>query len=76
MPEKPWIAYYGEIPASISYPDTTLFELFERSVLDHPDSCAVDYVGERITYDDLYKLVDSAARGLTVVGVRAGDRIA
>ena len=76
MPEQPWLPYYGEMPATIPYPDLTAYELLERSAEEYPDHVAVDFVGTRISYRELHRLVDSAARGLWALGVRCGDRIA
>ncbi|MFW5689967.1 MAG: class I adenylate-forming enzyme family protein [Spirochaetota bacterium] len=76
MPEQPWLPYYGEIPASISYPDLTLYELFERAAAEYGSHTAVEYLGERVAYRRVKRLVDAAARALWAVGVRSGDRLA
>ncbi len=76
MPEQPWLPYYGEIPATISYPDLTIYEMLERSSEEYPDSIAIDFLGSRVSYRRLHRLVLSAARGLRALGVRSGDRLA
>jgi long-chain acyl-CoA synthetase len=76
MSEKPWLPFYGDIPASIVYPNDTAFELFERAADEHADRTAVDYLGRRLSYRELHRLVIAAARGLLALGVNRSDRIA
>ncbi|HKJ86282.1 MAG TPA: AMP-binding protein, partial [Spirochaetia bacterium] len=76
MPEQPWLPYYGDIPATISYPDMTIYELLERSSDEYPDHTAIDFLGGRTSYRRLHRLVLAAARGLRAIGVRPGDRLA
>lgn len=76
MPDQPWLPFYGDTPATIVYPDATLFELFELSAHEYHDYDAFEYLGERLTYGDLERLVGDAARGLRAIGVQSGDRVA
>ena len=76
MPDEPWVPFYGDIPASITYPDLTMYELFSRAAGEYASHVAVEYLGERITYGRLRGLVDAAAHGLWAIGVRSGDHIA
>ena len=76
MPDQPWLPFYGDTPATIQYPDATLFELFEESVREYRDFEAFEYLGERLSYGDLHRLVAAVARGLRSVGLRAGEPVA
>lgn len=76
MSDHPWLPFYGDVPPTITYPDATLFELLERSATEHPDACAVDFLGERIAYRRLHARVIQAARALRALGVKQGDRLA
>ncbi|MGH9340754.1 MAG: long-chain-fatty-acid--CoA ligase [Acidobacteriota bacterium] len=75
--EKIWQKHYDpEVPESISYPEVTLNDIFRRSVEDHPGGVATIFVGAKIKYGDLGKLVDRFAAGLAGLGVKQGDRVA
>ena len=76
MPDQPWLPFYGDIPASIPYPDATLYELYERSAKEYSNQIAVEFLGERMSYRALHRLVVAAAQGLRSLGVRPNDRIA
>ena len=76
MPERPWLPFYGDTPATIPYPGTTLFELFEQSTREYRDYHAFEYLGEQISFRDLDDLVHAAAGGLRAMGVQPGDRVA
>jgi len=76
MPEQPWLPFYGDIPATIPYPDLTLFELLEKSAEEYAGYTAVEFLGTRLTYRRLRRLALSAAGGLWALGVRPGDRLA
>lgn len=76
MPVQPWLPYYGDTPATIPYPDATLFELFEQSTREYEDYTAFEYLGQHVSYGDLAGLVLRVSRGFQAMGVRAGDRIA
>ncbi len=76
MPDQPWLPYYGDIPATIPYPDITLHEGLTRTATEHPDQVAMEFLDGRITYGRLEELVRAAARSLWALGVRSGHRIA
>ncbi len=76
MADQRWLPYYGDIPATIPYPDITLYEGLTRTAAEHADHVAVEFLDGRVTYGRLEELVNSAARGLWALGVRPGDRLA
>ncbi|TVQ24850.1 MAG: long-chain fatty acid--CoA ligase [Spirochaetaceae bacterium] len=75
MSDHPWLPFYGETPASIEYPDRTMFELFMESASAHADSTAVEFARQRIKYGELARAVDTVATAMWSVGVRSEDRL-
>ena len=64
------------VPRDVEIPDEPLTALLERTVREHPDHVAVDFLGQATTYRELAAQVDRGARVLADLGVRPGDRVA
>lgn len=85
---KPWLAHYEKaVPASLSYHDITLHDLFAQTVKKHPNHLATRFVlryllggrltaGGTLTYSQLNDLVERFATALAALGVKKGDRVA
>ena len=75
MAERPWLRFYGEVPKSLEYPATTLYEAIAATARRVPDDIAWDFLGSTSTYRDLIAAIDRAALGLSSLGLRSADRI-
>jgi len=53
-----------------------LTDLFDATVLKHPDQAAIDFMGRVTSYAELAEAVRHAAAGLQELGVGAGTRVA
>ncbi len=73
--ERPWLRFYGAVPASIDYPRCTLYEAIAASAQRTPDAIAWDFFGTTATYRDLLASIDTCADALAAIGLRAGDRL-
>jgi len=85
---KPWLQHYEkDVPATQSYPDQTLHDLFAATVRAFPDTTATNFVlryllggrftvGGKLTYRQLNEYVDRMATALYQLGVRKGERVA
>ena len=71
----PWTAFYGATPASLNYPDKTMFRLLRQTAEQYPNHTAYIFMGKKTTYLDFLQRIDAAARGLTAMGIRKGDRV-
>ncbi len=72
---RPWLSFYGNVPASLDYPRISLFEAIERSVRRFPDRPAFHFLGTTNTYRQLGDAVGRFSRGLAAAGLKQGDRI-
>jgi len=71
---RPWLRFYGRVPATIAYPEVTLYEALAATARRVPDSIAWDFLGTKSTYRRLLEDVDRCAGALAAEGLRAGDR--
>ena len=75
--EKPWKKHYTDrVPGSLKYPPIVIDELLRRSSKNYPTNTVLIFGGNRITYQELDRLVDIFAGALFKIGVKKGDRIA
>jgi long-chain acyl-CoA synthetase len=75
MSDTPWLASYGDLPADITVPDATMYELVLRTAQRLPDTTALVYFGRRISYRRLLEDIDRCAGALQRFGISAGDSV-
>ncbi|NHO20240.1 AMP-binding protein [Acetobacter oeni] len=56
-------------------PVQTLSGLLTRAATQKPDAVAIDFLGRRTNYRDLFHAAEHAAAGLQAAGMKKGDRI-
>jgi len=76
MEDKLWHKSYAPgVPKSLDYERTTISEALTRSAKNFPDHTALNYMGKKITYAELDRLVNSFARALQDLGIQEGDKV-
>lgn len=70
-----WVKFYGTVPATLRYPETTLYEALAASARRVPDAVAWDFLDTTATYRELADSIDTCAEALEELGLRAGDRV-
>jgi long-chain acyl-CoA synthetase len=72
----PWEAHY---PAGLAWDfelaPKPLFSLLDEAVAHYPDRPCLDFLGRKSTYREIGRLVDRAAKGFQMLGVRRGVRV-
>ena len=77
MEEPKKYSSYNEINGvKLVYPKSTLHELFAEQVKTFPDSIALEYEYEKITYKDLATKINQIANFLWLQGLRPGQIVA
>ncbi|MGZ5237329.1 MAG: AMP-binding protein [Caldimonas sp.] len=71
---RPWRRFYGSVPASLDYPEVTLYEALAATARRVPEAIAWDFLGTRCDYRSLLAQVDRCAAALAAEGLAAGDR--
>ena len=76
MEDKLWHKSYAPgVPKSLDYERTTISEALTRSAKNFPNHTALNYMGKKITYAELDRLVNSFARALQDLGIQEGDKV-
>jgi long-chain acyl-CoA synthetase len=73
--DRPWLAFYGDVPSTLEYPDVGLYEALVRAAGGRSDAVAVDFFDATFTYGELVAAIDRCAAALAANGLAAGDRI-
>ena len=71
--DKPWLKYYSEEAINAPLPECTIYESFYANNRDYPDDIALEYMGAKITYGQMFAQIDSCVKSLTALGVKAGN---
>ncbi len=71
----PWVAYYGNTPATLDYPQKTMFQLLLETAKKYPDSVAYSFMGKQTDYRSFIRRIEAAARGLVKLGIQKGDKV-
>jgi long-chain acyl-CoA synthetase len=72
---RPWHRFYGTVPASIAYPELTLYEALAATAARVPRAIAWDFFGAQSDYRTLLAEVDRCASALAGLGLASGDRL-
>ncbi len=71
----PWLAYYGTTPATLKYPDLTMYQLLRSTARQYPSNTAHIFMGKKTSYTRFLQDIDDTAKGLHALGIRRGDRV-
>lgn len=69
----PWEKYYNESDMNLKIPNSSVYDYFEKKVLEFDNKVCLDYYGNKIRYNELLDKIDVCAKGLYDAGVRYGD---
>ncbi len=70
----PWLRSYGEVPKSLDYPETTLYEAVATTARRGPETIAWDFLGTTSTYRELSAAIERFADALAALGLKRGER--
>jgi long-chain acyl-CoA synthetase len=73
--QRPWLQHYGDIPATLTYPDTSLWEVVAKAVEKHSDKIALDYFGTTVTFKGLLEKIEQCAKAFKVQGIKQNDTV-
>ena len=68
--DKPWLKYYSEEAKNAPLPDCTIYEYLVEKNKDYPSDIAINYLGRKITYKELFENIDKAAAAFLRAGVK------
>lgn len=71
--DRPWDEFYSSIKENEDFVNTTPYQGLVRANKNYPDEIAIRYFGSKITYSELFKGIEDAAKALEEYGVKKGD---
>ena len=72
-PNAPWSKYYRGIDMDLNIPEGSVYNYFEKKVIEFEDQYCLDYYNRKMRYNELLDRIDECAKGLYDYGVRKGD---
>lgn len=70
---KPWLDYYSEEERKIKFTDKGIYEYLVECVGEDKDFIALNYFGNRISFNELFDKVEQASKAFKTLGVKPGD---
>lgn len=71
--DKPWLKYYSQEAINEPLPECTMYEYLWENNKDHLDDVALVYFKKKITYGEMFAMIDKTARAFLSIGVKSGD---
>ena len=69
----PWLKFYGDLPAHLSYPDFSMYKAFENSAHKFPENPAICFQNKNTSYKVLLEQVQTVAKALLSLGIKKDD---
>jgi long-chain acyl-CoA synthetase len=72
---KPWLAHYGNVPASLQYPESSIYGLLAADAARYPRLPALEFMGASCSKARLMERIDRMSRAFAASGMKKGDRV-
>lgn len=72
----PWKAHLRDLPFHIEYPDSTLWQCFEKAAARWPRFSALSCMGKEYSYSLVSRRINETARAFKAAGVKKGTVVA
>ena len=71
----PWLAFYDTTPATLHYPDLTIYQMVAAAAKTYPNNTAYLFMGKETKFSTFLGRIEAAAKGLYNLGIRKGDKV-
>ncbi len=71
--DKPWLKYYGDEAINGKLPECTIYEYLIENNKNFPSDIAINYLGRKISYGQLFENIDRTAAAFLKLGVKTKD---
>jgi len=68
--KQPWLKHYDETPASLNYPDLSMYALIRENREQHPDADGLIFFGRRTRRAVLDKQIVFMSRKFARIGIK------
>ena len=72
---RPWLKYYGDVPANMEYPQYSMVDLILEAAEKYPNNMAYSYYGSKVSFKDFVIRIKRCAKALKNYGVKEGDKV-
>ena len=73
--KQPWLKYLDGSPASLDYPDLSVYGMFEKNCRECPDADALIFFGVKTTRPLLHEKIVRMSRKFAQIGIKKGDTV-
>lgn len=71
--QRPWLKYYPKEVIDAELPKETIYGYIKSKNKDELDRIAIEYFGNKFTYQELIENIEKCAKSLVAMGVKKGD---
>ena len=71
--DKPWLQYYSDEEISFSPVNMTIYNYLYENNKMHLNDIALEYFGNKITYKELFRMIDTATANFLNFGIRKNE---
>lgn len=71
--DQPWLAYYSKEDREIKFTNKTIYDYLKSCIGQDMDYIALNYFGNRMSYNELFEKIEQASKSLRSLGVKQGD---
>lgn len=73
--KTPWYSFYDGVKSHLEYPDISLYNMLEKSMINRKNYISYNYYGTKKTYKEFIAQIDKCARALRSLGVKEKERV-
>ncbi len=79
-PNAPWLKFYGDIPANLTYPEGSMYEAIKYAYDTHMHgngykNAAYEFQGKSTSYPEFFEKIDRTAKAFKAIGIGEGDKV-
>lgn len=71
--DKNWLKYYSEEAVKLDLPKIKAYDLVYQNNKDHLKDVAIEFMGVKVTYGELFSKIEETAKAFKQIGVKKGD---
>ena len=71
--DKPWLKHYSDEAINEPLPECTMYDYLWDNNKEHLNDVALIYFNTKITYGEMFAMIDKTARAFLSIGVKPGD---
>lgn len=73
--KTPWYGFYDGVKEHLKYPDFSLYNMLENSMVNRENYISYNYYGTKKTYKQFIEQIDKCAKAFKSLGIKPKDRV-